>query len=453
MTQRTISISLTPSHPDFPQAKQEALWAKAYKNTCTAITRNRYFYKRDGENADLSISNNIGIDVKSEEFSYNKNFLGKNTYYSPIRATTTPLLHSKICQAIARNHADDWTSYWKLKANGRTPSLPGYSRSKIGAPVPYTKGMLAKRSLAMGVIRPTTWGSGLGLPAWLDPEWVQSARLVPIHAHRLKLVILYNDPRPVGQVEGVSGLSAAIDYGKNNFVTLVYSDYREGQLYSGKPMLEVLNHYNVLCRVLQSKHDVERGCIAKKDKKDVRFVPRIHSERLEQARWKCRVRLANYFTLVNNLIVESLVDAGVELLVIGWNSGFKSGLRLGRRNNRQFMGIPHALARDDLVRKCGLAGIRVVVQEESFTSKGSFVDGDFLPVWREGEVWLGKFSGTRVKRGLYKAAGGSCVNADVNGAYNILRKGLPSFMFSVSDCLKGCGSVVPRARNAVLPRV
>lgn len=62
------------------------------------------------------------------------------------------------------------------------------------------------------------------------------------------------------------------------------------------------------------------------------------------------------------------------------------------------------------------------MQEESYTSKASFLDGDDIPVYSE--VENPKFSGRRIKRGLYKSGNGQLINADVNGSYNILRKGL-----------------------------
>jgi putative transposase len=69
-----------------------------------------------------------------------------------------------------------------------------------------------------------------------------------------------------------------------------------------------------------------------------------------------------------------------------------------------------------------LVGIQVIVTEESYTSKASFLDLDPLPVRDPARVEEPKFSGRRVKRGLYRASGKRYLNADVNGAYNIIRK-------------------------------
>jgi putative transposase len=78
-----------------------------------------------------------------------------------------------------------------------------------------------------------------------------------------------------------------------------------------------------------------------------------------------------------------------------------------------------------LTYKAELVGIQVIVTEESYTSKASFLDLDPLPVRDPARVEEPKFSGRRVKRGLYRASGKRYLNADVNGAYNIIRKGKP----------------------------
>ena len=75
--------------------------------------------------------------------------------------------------------------------------------------------------------------------------------------------------------------------------------------------------------------------------------------------------------------------------------------------------------------KAELVGIQVIVTEESYTSKASFLDADPLPVYDASRQETTIFSGRRPKRGLYQAASGRQINADVNGVYNNLRKALP----------------------------
>ena len=108
-------------------------------------------------------------------------------------------------------------------------------------------------------------------------------------------------------------------------------------------------------------------------------------------------------------------------MIIGWNQGFKTNADLGNLNNQKFVQMPLGKLKDRLKQLCELHGIRFEVTEEAYTSKASFLDGDSLPEYgQKADGW--KASGKRIKRGLYQSADGSTVNADLNGAANILRK-------------------------------
>src|SRR5205085_797445 len=121
----------------------------------------------------------------------------------------------------------------------------------------------------------------------------------------------------------------------------------------------------------------------------------------------------------SRLIIDTLVKAGIGTLVIGKNDGWKQQVNLGRRTNQNFVSIPHAQFIDMLTYKAQLVGIRVIVTEESYTSKCSFLDLEDIC---KHETYAGK----RIKRGLFRAADGHTIHADVNGSYNILRKVVPN---------------------------
>ena len=104
--------------------------------------------------------------------------------------------------------------------------------------------------------------------------------------------------------------------------------------------------------------------------------------------------------------------------MIGKNTNWKQEVKMGKRNNQQFVAIPHARFIEILTYKAQLVGIRVIVTEESYTSKCSFLDKE--PIKKQ-ESYAGK----RIKRGLFRAADGRLINADVNGSANIIRKVAP----------------------------
>jgi len=98
---------------------------------------------------------------------------------------------------------------------------------------------------------------------------------------------------------------------------------------------------------------------------------------------------------------------------------------MGKRTNQNFVSIPHARFISMLSYKAELAGIRVIITEESYTSKASFLDRDEIPVYAPNRTEKPKFSGKRIERGLYRAKDGTLINADCNGSSNIIRKVAP----------------------------
>ena len=112
------------------------------------------------------------------------------------------------------------------------------------------------------------------------------------------------------------------------------------------------------------------------------------------------------------------------ILVIGNNPNWKQGINLGKKNYQNFVQIPFFKLIEQLKYKAKLVGIKVIINEESYTSIASFLDLDDLPVYQKGVKY--RFSGKRVRRRLYKASNGLKYNADVNGNLNILRKAVPN---------------------------
>ncbi|WP_293088213.1 transposase [Okeania sp. SIO3B5] len=123
-------------------------------------------------------------------------------------------------------------------------------------------------------------------------------------------------------------------------------------------------------------------------------------------------------------IINHLIENQIGTLVIGNNPNWKQDINLGKKNNQNFVQIPFFKLIEQLKYKAKLVGIKVIINEESYTSKASFLDLDDLPVYQKGVKH--RFSGKRVKRGLYKTSNGIKYNADVNGSLNILRKAVPN---------------------------
>ena len=133
-------------------------------------------------------------------------------------------------------------------------------------------------------------------------------------------------------------------------------------------------------------------------------------------------RVNDYISKTARVIVNYCLNNDIGKLVLGYNEDFQRNSNIGRINNQNFVNIPYGKLRDKLMYLCKLYGIEFKLQEESYTSKASFFDGDEIPVYDKENIQEYKFSGKRIKRGLYHTSKGYQLNADCNGALNILRK-------------------------------
>lgn len=127
-------------------------------------------------------------------------------------------------------------------------------------------------------------------------------------------------------------------------------------------------------------------------------------------------RVRDYLSKTAKKIINYCLKHNIGNLVLGKNKGFQQKSNLGKVNNQ----MPFYKLQQKLKYQCNLYGIDIIEQEESYTSKASFWDRDDIPVYGDSKQY--NFSGKRIKRGLYQTSSGMLLNADVNGALNILRK-------------------------------
>ncbi len=138
-------------------------------------------------------------------------------------------------------------------------------------------------------------------------------------------------------------------------------------------------------------------------------------------------QIDHYLHTASRRMVDFLVENGIGTVIIGKNPLWKQECGMGRKNNQNFVSIPHARFIGMITYKATLVGIGVEVREESYTSKASFLDLDPIPDYKPNDETEHVFSGKRIGRRnrLYRTKDGRKICADVNGAYNILRKSKP----------------------------
>lgn len=228
---------------------------------------------------------------------------------------------------------------------------------------------------------------------------IKQVRIIPRGNH-LVVEVLYEVEEK--ELLPDNGRYAAIDLGIDNLCS-VSSNCCNSFIINGKPVKSINQYYN------KKKAKIQRRV--------KKCQNRNKSKRLSKLTEKRNRKVKDYFHKASRFIVNQLVSNQINTLVVGYNKGWKQEVNIGRRNNQKFVGIPFMMLRDMLSYKCKLNGINVIVTEESYTSKCSFIDNEEI---KKKDVYDGK----RTKRGLYKSKEGKLINADINGSYNIMRKGL-----------------------------
>ncbi|MUL35560.1 RNA-guided endonuclease InsQ/TnpB family protein [Gloeocapsopsis dulcis] len=155
------------------------------------------------------------------------------------------------------------------------------------------------------------------------------------------------------------------------------------------------------------------------------------SKRLASITEKCNRQVRDAINKAARLVINYCIENKIGQVVFGWNKRQKQEIRLGAKTNQKFVQIPTARLKERIAQLCEQYGIRFVETEESYTSQASFLDDDFLPTYGERpDSW--KSSGKRVKRGLFRTAHNCYINADCNGAANILKKVATKLGFDLS---------------------
>ena len=132
--------------------------------------------------------------------------------------------------------------------------------------------------------------------------------------------------------------------------------------------------------------------------------------------------LRDTFYKYAHYICRLAVERGISFIIVGHNRGQKQGAHMGHVNNQAFVQVPFDKFRRILATVARQYGIRVILQEESYTSKACFGNRDRMPVYGVPDAEKAVFTGRRVKRGLYRQDNGKTLNADINGSANIGRK-------------------------------
>jgi putative transposase len=322
---------------------------------------------------------------------------------------------------------DDWKSFFeatkKYKINPSSfsgkPKIPRY-KPKTGRTTCYLTNQIVEIKEGNKLKLPgTSLQLNLGKIAQLEGK-LQQVRIVPSYGrYTVEIVFkgvlteksIVRNEKQMNELIFEPKRIMGIDLGVDNLATIVDNTGLKPLLIKGTWLKSINQYYNKL-----------RGhymCILRngKDPKEGSFT----TKRLVSLDRKRNNRVMDFLHKASAKVVDIALERGIDTIIIGRNAGWKMDVNLPKSNKQTFIQIPYSTFIGMVRYKAERKGIQVIDREESYTSKSSFLNQDPIPIY--GESIQTTFSGYRRTRAFYQIKGSTIqIHADVNGAFNILRK-------------------------------
>ena len=375
------------------------------------INNNHDFY---GECDELSFLSknlyNLGLYTIRQHFFETKEYLTYVSNFHKLKKSEDyKKLPAKVSNQTLKMVDKNFKSFFSLLRKKLPSRIPKYLDSRNGRfIVIYEKQSLSLRSFKKtGEIKLSKTNIIIKTKI-KDWSLIKEVRVVPRSNHYV-IEVVYEKLEKTIMGSGV----ASIDPGLNNLVTITFNENINPFIISGGPLKSINQFYNKEKSRLQSELELKQK--KKKSKRIIKLTEKRNN------------KILDYLHKSSHLLVNQLVSNQIKTLVIGKNIGQKQNINLGKTTNQNFINLPLFKFLNIVSYKSKLEGIEVIFQEESYTSKCSFID---LEPIKKHEIYIGK----RVKRGLFRTKNGNLINSDVNGSYNIMRKAIPNVF---SDGIEG----------------
>lgn len=280
--------------------------------------------------------------------------------------------------------------------------IPRYLDKQGRTITTFPKDAISKKYLKKGLIKLSSLS--IEIPTKVTESNIVEVRVLPRNNHHV-VEVVYEVEQKESKIDNKRYVS--VDLGLNNLAT-IGSNVVKPFIINGRPLKSINQYWNKERARLQS--------LLEGDKKTSKRIERITNKRNNKVK--------DYLHKSSRLLVNFLVSNDISTLVIGYNEKWKQNINIGKKNNQSFVNIPFYTFIKQLEYKCKLEGINVILTEESYTSKCSFLDNELI---EKHETYLGK----RIKRGLFKSAKNRIINADLNGSLNILKKVVGEFEYPI----------------------
>ena len=440
MRLRTIKIRVKDKKVE-EEYKDKMKEAKDFYNSCLFLTRFRYF-EFIGNVDKLDYEARRSYDVE-DWFNNEKVFIGNyynygGSFIKKVQRAIGSKLKEKDRQTILRKVCADWNTYFKTKEAMKDTevkvNLPGYKRYD------YLVCEFNRQMLKLTKYEKERLIGFLGLkgrikaPEWLKEEEIQATRF-KYKNNYLYVEIIYKKEDKKNR-KGLKSRVAAIDPGLNSIATMTFSWMKKPIAIRGKHLKSINQLYNKTVAKLNKKTSEYE-----KEKEEAK-AERIR-ELIVKVTEKRNLRVEHEIHKISKEIVRILKEERVSKLIFGHNKGQKTEINIGKKNNQNFVNIPYNKLINYLEYKCEEVGIEFELQEESYTSKASFISNDDIPTYDEGNNNKYSFSGTR-RRGIYTDNKHNLkIHSDVNGSYNIMRKNGVSLRKLQKDFIKTNQTIEP----------
>ena len=347
---------------------------------------------------------------EGEYLDYQKNYhLLKESY-------NYKMLNSNVAQQILKEVDSSFQSFLsllKLKKDGRYTDnvrIPSYLKKDGYFTLIIGFVRLSGNKLLLpysNTFRKTHKKIEIRIPPILKEKTVKEIRIIPKSDGRFfEIQYTYEACSDIKEELDLNK-ALSIDIGINNLATCITND-GQSFILDGRRIKSINQWYNKNNSRLQSIRDKQKITVKTKQQ-----------SRLERKR---NNQINDYISKTARYIINYCLNNKIGNIVIGYNPTLQKASNLSKRSNQNFVNIPFGKLKDKLTYLCEYYGINLIKQEESYTSKASFFDKDEIPVLNDEDSKAYAFSGIRIKRGLYQTLEGRYLNADINGALNILKK-------------------------------
>lgn len=364
-----------------------------------------------------NLTNQAIYNVRQQYFT-DKTYLSYNKNYHLLKTSENyKILNSNMAEQILKQVDRDFKSYFgllKLAKNGQY----SYKDCKIPHYLPkdgFTTLIIAQVRLNGNKLiipysnnyRKSHQNVTITVPQIVLDKKVKEIRIIPkLNARFFEIQYIYEVE--CNQRNLNTNNTLTLDLGVNNLMTAV-SNKGDSFIIDGRKLKSINQWFNKQNARLQSI----------KDKQKLGYTPTKRQNIIANKR---NNQVNDYISKAVKMVINYCITHDIGTLVVGYNITFQRNSHLGKENNQNFVNIPFGKIRNKLKYLCEQNNIVFIEQEESYTSKASFWDKDFIPEYDKDNTKQYSFSGKRVHRGLYKTSNGKILNADVNGSLNIMRK-------------------------------